>query len=239
MGANGVNLDGIKQVDTSSVRTRPWASAVQGPLRMEARHEERGDRRLDPGRRQPDVATEPALHDQRRRAAVLGGVDAPPNPVEVLLAALAGCVTAGIATNADMFGVPIDAHEHRAGGGRRRPRHARPRQDRAQRRDRHPLHGHHPEPGLRGTGAPLQGDDRPQVSGTRHAGQPRQHHVEVRLQAELRTAAEQATKQTGSFTYNRGCLPRQGGSHGRGETPRVHGQGGDRHGRGVDDGDAC
>jgi uncharacterized OsmC-like protein len=26
----------------------------------------------------------------------------------VLLAALAGCVTAGIATNADMFGVPID-----------------------------------------------------------------------------------------------------------------------------------
>jgi uncharacterized OsmC-like protein len=29
--------------------------------------------------------------------------------VEVLLAALAGCVTAGIATNADLFGVPIDA----------------------------------------------------------------------------------------------------------------------------------
>ena len=39
----------------------------------------------------------------------LGGADAAPNPVEVLLAALAGCVTAGIATNADMFGVPIDA----------------------------------------------------------------------------------------------------------------------------------
>src|SRR6266404_4582317 len=32
-----------------------------------------------------------------------------PNPVEVLLSALAGCVTAGIATNAQMFGVPIDA----------------------------------------------------------------------------------------------------------------------------------
>src|SRR5439155_210109 len=39
----------------------------------------------------------------------LGGVDGAPNPVEVLLSALAGCVTAGIATNAQMFGVPIDA----------------------------------------------------------------------------------------------------------------------------------
>ena len=39
----------------------------------------------------------------------LGGVDGAPNPVEVLLSALAGCVTVGIATNAQMFGVPIDA----------------------------------------------------------------------------------------------------------------------------------
>ena len=31
---------------------------------------------------------------------VLGGVDSAPNPVETLLAALAGCVTSGIATNA-------------------------------------------------------------------------------------------------------------------------------------------
>jgi len=38
----------------------------------------------------------------------LGGIDGAPNPVEVLLSALAGCVTAGIATNAQMFGVPID-----------------------------------------------------------------------------------------------------------------------------------
>jgi uncharacterized OsmC-like protein len=38
----------------------------------------------------------------------LSGVDNAPNPVEVVLAALAGCVTAGIATNAEMFGVPID-----------------------------------------------------------------------------------------------------------------------------------
>ena len=39
----------------------------------------------------------------------LGGADQAPNPVEVVLSALAGCVTAGIATNAEMFGVPIDA----------------------------------------------------------------------------------------------------------------------------------
>ena len=39
----------------------------------------------------------------------LGGMDGAPNPVEVLLSALAGCVTVGIATNAQMFGVPIDA----------------------------------------------------------------------------------------------------------------------------------
>ncbi len=42
---------------------------------------------------------------------ILGGVDQAPNPVEVLLSALAGCVTAGIATNAQLFGVPIDAIE--------------------------------------------------------------------------------------------------------------------------------
>ena len=39
----------------------------------------------------------------------LGGVDSAPNPIETLLSALAGCVTAGIATNAQMFGVPVDA----------------------------------------------------------------------------------------------------------------------------------
>jgi uncharacterized OsmC-like protein len=42
---------------------------------------------------------------------ILGGVDGAPFPPEVLLAALAGCVTNGTATNAAMFGVPIDAIE--------------------------------------------------------------------------------------------------------------------------------
>jgi uncharacterized OsmC-like protein len=40
---------------------------------------------------------------------VLGGVDSAPTAGETLIAALAGCVTAGIATNAALFGVPLDA----------------------------------------------------------------------------------------------------------------------------------
>lgn len=39
---------------------------------------------------------------------VLGGVDSAPTPVEALMAALAGCVTSGIAANAALFGVPLD-----------------------------------------------------------------------------------------------------------------------------------
>lgn len=39
----------------------------------------------------------------------LGGVDAAPAAVEVLLASLAGCLTSGIAANAALFDVPIDA----------------------------------------------------------------------------------------------------------------------------------
>ena len=42
---------------------------------------------------------------------MLGGVDGAPNPFEVLLSALAGCVTLGTATNAAMFDVPIDGIE--------------------------------------------------------------------------------------------------------------------------------
>ena len=38
----------------------------------------------------------------------LGGADAAPFPPEVLLAALAGCVTNATATNAALFGVPLD-----------------------------------------------------------------------------------------------------------------------------------
>jgi glucokinase len=39
----------------------------------------------------------------------LGGVDSAPAPIETLLAALCGCVTSGVATNAALFGIPLDA----------------------------------------------------------------------------------------------------------------------------------
>jgi uncharacterized OsmC-like protein len=42
---------------------------------------------------------------------VLGGTDSAPNPVEYLAAGLCGCITAGIATNAELFGVPLDKLE--------------------------------------------------------------------------------------------------------------------------------
>jgi uncharacterized OsmC-like protein len=42
---------------------------------------------------------------------LLGGADTAPNPIEVLMSALCGCVTLGIATNGALFDVPIDAIE--------------------------------------------------------------------------------------------------------------------------------
>lgn len=40
--------------------------------------------------------------------AVLGGTDDHPNPVEYLASALCGCLTAGIATNAALFGTDLE-----------------------------------------------------------------------------------------------------------------------------------
>ncbi len=40
--------------------------------------------------------------------AVLGGKDEYPNPVEYLATALCGCLTAGIATNAALFGTELE-----------------------------------------------------------------------------------------------------------------------------------
>ena len=43
--------------------------------------------------------------------AALGGQDTAPNPVEYLAAGLCGCITAGIVTNAAMFGATVEALE--------------------------------------------------------------------------------------------------------------------------------
>jgi uncharacterized OsmC-like protein len=109
---NDVNLEEIKKVD-ALVRQNPalgkcglyakstWQRGTKaqvsiGPITAG------GNVMTAPTRRFTLTVDEPSF---------LGGVDNAPQPVEVLLAALAGCVTAGIATNAEMFGVPIDSME--------------------------------------------------------------------------------------------------------------------------------
>jgi uncharacterized OsmC-like protein len=110
MAANGVNLDGIKEVD-ALVRQNPalgkckfmatstWQRGTKSEVSC-AQILAGGNEMSPASRRFTITVDEPPF---------LGGADVAPNPIEVVLAALAGCVTAGIATNADMFGVPIDA----------------------------------------------------------------------------------------------------------------------------------
>lgn len=43
--------------------------------------------------------------------AQLGGTDEAPNPIEYIAAGLCGCITAGIATNAALFGTDLDSIE--------------------------------------------------------------------------------------------------------------------------------
>ncbi len=107
---NGVDLVTLKQTD-ALVREQPPMGQVQFKARSTWQRGTKsqvsvqqwtagGHEMAGPERRFTLTVDEPPA---------LGGVDAAPNPVEVLLSALAGCVTAGIATNADLFGVPIDS----------------------------------------------------------------------------------------------------------------------------------
>ena len=107
---NDVNLDGIMAVD-KLVRANPamgkcqfkakssWQRGTKSQVSINAWTA--GGNNMSPAPRRFTVMVD--------EPPELGGVDGAPNPVEVLLSALAGCVTVGIATNAQMFGVPIDA----------------------------------------------------------------------------------------------------------------------------------
>ncbi len=107
---NDVDLDTLKATD-ALIREQPAMGKVQFKARSTWQRGTRsqiaihqwtagGHDMASPARRFTITVDEPPA---------LGGVDAAPNPVEVLLSALAGCVTAGIATNAEMFGVPIES----------------------------------------------------------------------------------------------------------------------------------
>ncbi len=108
-GLNDVNVDGIKELDRK-VRENPAlgkrtvkvrASWLRGTKTLVEIGEHQGVNGRATPRTRKFVITADAPPG-------LGGVDAAPAAVEVLLAALAGCLTSGIAANAALFDVPLD-----------------------------------------------------------------------------------------------------------------------------------
>jgi uncharacterized OsmC-like protein len=108
LGLNDVDVDGIKALD-KKVRENPALGKRTVKLRSSW---QRGVKALVEIGAQ-DVAGQSAVAPTRRffvtmdAPAGLGGVDAAPTAAESLVAALAGCLTSGIAANAALFDVPI------------------------------------------------------------------------------------------------------------------------------------
>jgi uncharacterized OsmC-like protein len=112
LGINDVGLEALKATD-KMVRENPalgkcvvkvrstWARGTKTQVTLSEWYAG-GEKMTLPPRRFTITVDEPEM---------LGGLDNAPFPPEVLLAALAGCVTNGTATNAAMFGVPIDGIE--------------------------------------------------------------------------------------------------------------------------------
>jgi uncharacterized OsmC-like protein len=106
---NDVNVTKIKELD-QAVRQNPALAKCTVKLSstwqrgtkafVEVGTIEAGGQRLFPRTRKFLLTTDDP--------DVLGGVDSAPTPAETLAAALAGCVTSGIATNAALFDVPLD-----------------------------------------------------------------------------------------------------------------------------------
>ena len=110
LGLNDVDLDGMKEMDRK-VRENPALGKRTAKLRSTW---QRGAKALvEIGTQEilGKVATPPTrrFFVTMDAPAGLGGVDAAPTAAETLLAALAGCITSGIAANAALFNVPIDA----------------------------------------------------------------------------------------------------------------------------------
>jgi uncharacterized OsmC-like protein len=112
LGLNDVNLESLKTTD-QHIRENPalsqcvikarstWQRGTKTQVTVDAWYAG-GHNMAAPPRRFTIMVDEPQA---------LGGVDGAPFPPEVLLAALAGCVTNGTATNAALFDVPIDGIE--------------------------------------------------------------------------------------------------------------------------------
>ncbi|HEX2573426.1 MAG TPA: OsmC family protein [Polyangia bacterium] len=107
---NGVNLDALKQTD-KMLREDPgmakmtlaakasWDGGTRTTVTISDMRAGNGASVVPPTRRFTVTVDDPEA---------LGGRDGAPAGPEMVLAALAGCVTAGIATNAALFNVPID-----------------------------------------------------------------------------------------------------------------------------------
>jgi uncharacterized OsmC-like protein len=108
LGLNDVDVDGMKELDRK-IRENPalgkrtvklrstWKRGVKALIEIGAQ-EVLGKAATPPTRRFFVTMDAPAG---------LGGVDAGPTAAESLVAALAGCLTSGIAANAALFDVPI------------------------------------------------------------------------------------------------------------------------------------
>lgn len=106
---NGVILDNIENL-VNAVKGNPDVGKVQFKARSSWRGGTQaavtisemfsnGSNIMGPERKFNLIVDEPA---------VLGGKDEYPNPVEYLASALCGCLTAGIATNAALFGADLE-----------------------------------------------------------------------------------------------------------------------------------
>ncbi len=112
LGLNDVDLEQLKATDTA-IRQNPgleklvvkakstWCRGTTTQVTLSEWYAG-GNRMTTPGRRFTITVDEPAA---------LGGGDHAPFPIEVVLAALAGCVTNATVTNAGLFNVPIDGVE--------------------------------------------------------------------------------------------------------------------------------
>ena len=110
LGLNDVDVDGIKALD-KRIRENPalgkrtvkvrstWKRGTKALVEIGA--QEIGGQTRSPRR--------PGVLRHHGRPGALGGVDAAPTAAESLVGAFAGCLISGIATNAALFDVPIDA----------------------------------------------------------------------------------------------------------------------------------
>ncbi len=109
---NGVNLDNIQQLveavkadaevaNVKFVANSTWQQGTKTEVTINNWYSA-GQNAAREGREFKIAIDEPAQ---------LGGADEAPNPAEVLAAGLCGCITAGIATNAALFGTDLEQIE--------------------------------------------------------------------------------------------------------------------------------